>query len=60
MSKLELFVTVAIGQIATIIAMLKRQPQTPKIKRWVVGLKAASAALSEIVSDAETELESPG
>ncbi len=54
MKKLEIFVSVAIGQIAMIIAMLKRLPQSAKTKRWIVGLKAASAALTEIVSDDDT------
>lgn len=44
-----------------IIAMLKKLPQTGKTKRWIVGLKAASAALAEIVSDTDgQDLESPG
>lgn len=60
MSKLEIFVSIAIGQISTIIAMLKRLPQTEKIRRWIVGLKAASAALSEIISDsADSQIENP-
>jgi len=61
MNKIEIFVSVAIGQIAMIIAMLKKLPQTGKTKRWIVGLKAASAALAEIVSDTDgQDLESPG
>lgn len=60
MSKIEIFVSVAVGQIAMIIAMLKRLPQSAKTKRWIVGLKAASAALSEIVAENEVEsLETP-
>lgn len=54
MNKIEIFVSVAIGQIAMIIAMLKKMPQSSKTKRWIVGLKAASAALAEIVSDNDT------
>lgn len=51
MSKLEFFVSLAIGQIATVIALIKRQPPTEKNERWIKGLKAASAALSEIIGD---------
>lgn len=50
MNKIEIFVSVAIGQIAMIIAMLKKMPQTSKVKKWIVGLKAASAALAEIIT----------
>lgn len=55
MAKLELFVSIAIGQISVVISMLKRQPQTPKIRKWIVGLKAASAALAEIITDTDSE-----
>lgn len=61
MNKIELFVSIALGQISTIISLLKRQKQTPKIAKWIKGLKAASAALAEIVSDTDgQDLESPG
>lgn len=53
MSKLELFVSFAIGNISSIIAIVKKLPQTEKTRRWIVGLKAASAALTEIINDDE-------
>jgi len=55
MNKIEIFVSVAIGQIAMIIAMLKKLPQSTKTKKWIVGLKAASAALAEIVADPDQD-----
>jgi len=55
MNKIEIFVSVAIGQIAMIIAILKKLPQSAKTKKWIVGLKAASAALAEIVADPDQD-----
>ncbi len=51
MSKLELFISIAMGQISSAITLLKRKEQTPKVQRWIKGLKAASAGLSELMED---------
>lgn len=40
MSKLEIIISLAVGQIAMVIAMLKRLPQNEKTRKWIVGLRA--------------------
>ena len=60
MSKLEFLVASALGFISMILGLLKKQPQTPKVRKWIVGLKAASAALSEMIDPSENDVsESP-
>ena len=56
MSKFELFISLALGSISTAISMLKRQPQSVKRDKWIIGLKAASAALSEIISEDKSDV----
>lgn len=53
MNKFELILAMALGLISNAIAILKTRPKTAKIERWIKGLKAASAALNEIVGDGE-------
>lgn len=51
MNKIEIIVAIALGQISVLLAMLKKLPQNDKTRKWIVGLKIASGALSEIVAE---------
>lgn len=49
MNKIEIIVAIALGQISVLLAMLKKLPQNDKTRKWIVGLKIASGALSEVL-----------
>lgn len=55
MTKLEFFISLAIGQISSAIAIISKKKQSEKRDKWIKALKAASAALGELLDDDETD-----
>lgn len=51
MSKLEYILAMILGGISSALTLIKKMPKTASTEKWTKALKAASAAISEVLYD---------